>query len=80
MLPSDAADPGGSFEMMEVAVLCYGMVASFVMASFSRNKREQQPNPAILNLFGWLLLSFSAAIAVMLIGWAGLSSSGLTTI
>ena len=63
--------------MLEATTLCYGMLASYVLASFSRNRREQRGHPPVLMLFGWLLLSFSAASALMLLGWAGLKGAGL---
>lgn len=56
--------------MIEVAALFYGVLASFLMASVSRNKREARVNPPIVNAFGWAMLSFSAAMGVMLIVYA----------
>lgn len=63
--------------MLEVAAACYGVIASFVVASASRNRREQRDHSAVLTLFAWLLLSFSAVLGVLLLGWAGLAGAGL---
>lgn len=52
--------------MFEVAALFYGVIASFVMASVSRNRREQRGNPPIVILFGWFMMTFSATMAVLL--------------
>ena len=60
--------------MTEMAALAYGLVASFVMASLARNRREQRRSPPILMLASWLLLSFSAAFGVMLLGYAGIAA------
>lgn len=57
--------------MTEMAALAYGLLASFVMASVTRNKRERRHNPTILMIFSWALLSFSAAFGVILLGYAG---------
>ncbi|MDO6416501.1 hypothetical protein Q4F19_19110 [Sphingomonas sp. BIUV-7] len=57
--------------MLEVAALFYGLLASFIMASASRNKREARGHPPILTLFGWAMLSFSAVMGAMLLAYAG---------
>jgi len=54
--------------MLEVAALFYGVLASFIMASTSRNRREARRNPPIVQLFGWAMLAFSAAMGAMLLG------------
>ena len=66
--------------MFEAAALFYGLIASFVMASASRNRRERRTNPAVVTLAGWLLMSFSGALGLMLLGYAGLRTSGLLAI
>lgn len=53
--------------MFEFAALTYGLLASFVMASVSRNRREAQRNPPVLALFAWSLTAFSLSSAVMLV-------------
>ena len=53
--------------MLEFATLTYGVLASFVMASVSRNKREARLDPPVLTLFAWLLTAFSLSLALMLI-------------
>jgi hypothetical protein len=68
------ADPGGSTRMFEFAALTYGLLASFVVASVSRNKRAARRNPPILSLFAWTLAGFSLGSAVMLIGYVGMTS------
>ena len=62
--------------MTEMATLTYGLIASFVMASLLRNRREQRGNPPILTLMSWLLLSFSAAFGALLLGYAGIEALG----
>jgi membrane glycosyltransferase len=57
--------------MFEFAALTYGVLASFIMASVSRNKREERRNPPILTLFAWLFAAFSLSSALMLIGYVG---------
>lgn len=54
--------------MIEVAALFYGVLASFLMASVSRNKREARVNPPIVTLFGWAMLAFSAVMGALLLG------------
>jgi hypothetical protein len=56
--------------MLEVAALFYGVIASFLMASVSRNKREARGNPPIVTLFGWSMLSFSAVMGALLTFYA----------
>ncbi|WP_293967718.1 hypothetical protein [Sphingomonas sp.] len=66
--------------MIEVAALFYGVLASFIMASVSRNRREERINPPIVTLFGWVLLSFSAVMGTLLLGYAAfLLLTGITT-
>jgi len=62
--------------MTEMAALAYGLLATFVMQSIHRNRREARANPAILTLFAWGLLGFSGALGVILIGYAGLKALG----
>ena len=57
--------------MFEFAALTYGVIASFVMTSANRNRREARRNPAILALFGWALMAFSLTVGVGLFGCAG---------
>ncbi len=57
--------------MIEFAALTYGVLASFVMATVSRNRREARTNPPMLSLFAWVLAGFSLTAAVMLIGYVG---------
>lgn len=64
--------------MLTFATFFYGVLASFVMASISRNKREQRQHPQILTLFGWGMMSFSGVLAVLLLAYAGLSVAGVS--
>ena len=57
--------------MFELAALTYGVLASFVMASVSRNRREERRNATLLTLFAWLMAAFSLSAAVLLIGYVG---------
>ena len=57
--------------MLEVAALFYGVIASFIMASAARNRREARGNPRIIILFGWFMLALSAAMGALLLGAAG---------
>jgi uncharacterized membrane protein len=55
--------------MFQFAALTYGIVASFVMASTSRNRREARNNPPLLTLFAWVLTAFSLTVGVGLLGY-----------
>ena len=57
--------------MLEFAAVTYGVIASFVMASTSRNRREAVANPPMLHAFGWVLMTFSATTGVGLLGYCG---------
>ncbi len=63
--------------MLSVVALFYGVLASFVVSSATRNKKQAVENPMILTLFGWALMSFSAATGALLLGYAGLKASGI---
>jgi membrane glycosyltransferase len=57
--------------MLEIAALTYGALATFVMASVNRNRREERANPPILTMFGLLIMAFSLAMSAILIGYVG---------
>ena len=57
--------------MLEIAALTYGALATFVMASINRNRREERANPPILTVFGLLLMAFSIAMSTILITYVG---------
>ena len=57
--------------MFEFAALTYGLIASFVMASASRNRREQRTQPPLLIGFGWMLMAFSLTVGIGLLGYCG---------
>ena len=66
--------------MFELAALTYGVIASFVMASVSRNDRDARTNPPVLTLFAWLMAAFSLSLALLLIlyvGWQALSGNAV---
>lgn len=56
--------------MFEFAAFTYGILASFVLASISNNKRANRENPRIVTLFGWCLMAFSMTLSVLLSSWA----------
>lgn len=60
--------------MFQFAALTYGVIASFVMASAHRNRREARNNPPLLTLFGWVLMAFSLSVGVGLLGYCGYSA------
>jgi hypothetical protein len=60
--------------MFEFAALTYGVIATFVMASTGRNRREARNNPPLLTLFGWVLMAFSLSVGVGLLGYCGYSA------
>jgi hypothetical protein len=55
--------------MFEFAAFTYGVLASFVLASISNNKRAERSDPHILTLFGWGLMAFSMTLSLLLSGW-----------
>ena len=57
--------------MFEFAALTYGLIASFVMASASRNRREQRAHPPLLIGFGWMLMAFSMTVGAGLLAYCG---------
>jgi hypothetical protein len=56
--------------MFEFAALTYGMLLSFVLTSIGRAKREGRPAAAVTTHFGWVLMSSSATLSVLLFAWA----------
>jgi hypothetical protein len=54
--------------MFEFAALTYGMLASFVLASISNNKKADRANPRVVTLFGWGLMAFSLTLSLLLSG------------
>jgi hypothetical protein len=55
--------------MFEFVALTYGVLASFIMTSASRNRRDARKNPMILNLFGWGMMSFSLVAALFILSY-----------
>jgi hypothetical protein len=62
--------------MFEIAAFTYGVLASFVLASISNNKRANRDNPRIVTLFGWGLMAFSTTLSLLLSGWVAYQSFG----
>ncbi len=56
--------------MLEFTAFTYTLLASFVLSSARRNERARRPHAARLVMAGWVLLSMSFALALMLSGWA----------
>ena len=52
--------------MLQVAGLIYGMLASFVLSSASRNRKTGRPHPPMLVYIGYLLCGMSAGAALLL--------------
>ena len=66
--------------MFEFAAFTYGVLASFVLASISNNKRAERSNPRILTLFGWGLMAFSTTLSLLLTGLAAYRAVGGETL
>lgn len=62
--------------MFEFAAFTYGVLASFVLASISNNKRAERANPRIVTLFGWGLMAFSLTLSMLLSGWVAYQAIG----
>ncbi|MFW2831477.1 hypothetical protein [Sphingomonas sp. ID0503] len=65
-------------EVLQFALFTYAMVAIFVVQSVSRNAREARMGPTILTWTAYGLMSFSAALFVMLAGLVAAVGLGLT--
>jgi Na+/H+ antiporter NhaD/arsenite permease-like protein len=65
---------------MEFTVFAYALLASFVVSSVKRNAQEARRGPKVLTLAAWGLMSFSAALFVLLAGLVVAVSLGVTTI
>ena len=55
--------------MFEFAAFTYGVLASFVLASISSNKRTNRASPRVVTLFGWGLMAFSLTLSLLLSGF-----------
>lgn len=62
--------------MFEFAALTYGVLASFVLASASNNKRANRANPRVVTLFGLGLMAFSLTLSVLLSAWVAYQVAG----
>jgi hypothetical protein len=45
------------------------VLASFVLASISNNKRTNRASPRVVTLFGWGLMAFSLTLSLLLSGF-----------
>ncbi|SFS06107.1 hypothetical protein [Sphingomonas jatrophae] len=59
--------------MLEAVAVTYTFIASFVLASAERNRRQQRPHARQLEFFGRLLMALSLTLSVLLGGWAAWS-------
>ncbi|UAK23733.1 hypothetical protein [Sphingomonas nostoxanthinifaciens] len=55
--------------MFEFAALTYGVLVSFILSSVSSNRRQARRNSAMLNMFGWGIMSFSFAAALIIVSY-----------
>jgi hypothetical protein len=62
--------------MTQMAALFYGLLATFVLSSVSRNRRERRADPTILTLGSWVLIGFSGAFGLILLAYAGWKALG----
>lgn len=63
-----------SHDMLEAVVFTYGMLASFVLSGATRNAKARRANPRMLQYVGYVLMSFSAALGILLLGYAAMMS------
>ncbi|WP_314376304.1 hypothetical protein [Sphingomonas paucimobilis] len=63
--------------MIEFAVFTFGMLASFVLSGLGRNKRAQRASPPMLRYMGLVLMGFSGALGMLLLGWAAAMMVGV---
>jgi hypothetical protein len=52
---------------MGAAVLIYGFLTSFVLSGASRNRRENRPNPRIMEWTGQVLMGISVGVSLILL-------------
>ena len=52
---------------MGAAVLIYGFLTSYVLSGASRNRKENRPNPMILEWTGHLLMGISIGLSLILL-------------
>lgn len=52
---------------MGAAVLIYGFLTSFVLSGASRNRKENRPNPKIMEWTGQVLMGISIGVALILL-------------
>ncbi|ATE63691.1 hypothetical protein CMV14_04140 [Rhizorhabdus dicambivorans] len=69
---------GENWIMTAFLMLAYGFVATFVMGSLSRNRREERPDTPILTYAGHGLMAVSVTGACLALCVAGLTAFGLS--
>lgn len=52
---------------MGAAVLVYGLLTSFVLSGASRNRRENRPNPRMMEWTGLVMMGVSIGISLILL-------------
>jgi hypothetical protein len=52
--------------MTEFFVFIYAMLAMFVLITMQQNQRLSRPNPQMVTMVGWGLISLSSTLAVLL--------------
>ena len=63
--------------MTDFALFTYALIVTFVLTSVSRNQRLARNGPPVLTHVAWGLMSFSAALFVLLSGYAVAIVTGL---
>jgi len=58
--------------MFEAAAFAYSLLATFILCSAERNRRQQRGHTVALERFGIALMAFSFTAAALLFAWAGL--------
>lgn len=56
--------------MTEFTLFAYSLLVSFVLTSVSRNQKLARSGPPVLTHVAWGLMSFSAALFVLLTAYA----------
>ena len=57
--------------MLEFAAFSYTLLASFILSSADRNRRQRRPHQPLLKLAGIVLMAMSFTLAALLLGTAG---------
>ena len=60
-----------------MADLSLSETASFVLSGLGRNRKAQRAHPPMLYYMGLVLMGFSGALGVLLLGWAAAMMVGI---